>query len=144
MPVRFLIVLSSLLTVACATAPPHPPTGVMWGYFATPQNPPNLQVIGYAADRPSCEDSRAAAQRRSGLPAASERLSQCQEVTVLPYREGADSVYWAFSAGSGREQFTTGVTDRAFCANLRNESLKASGPKTSVSECEAVIVKRVR
>jgi hypothetical protein len=141
---RVAVVLASLLTAACATAYPHPRTSELWGYFGTPPNPPNLELLGYGPDRPSCENSRAAAQERTGPGVSSKRLTNCQPVVVLPYRAGVDSVYWVFSAESGQEYFALGANDHNFCANLRNEMLKTFGAETSIGYCEPLIVKRAR
>jgi len=141
---RVAFVLASLLIAACATAYPHPRTSELWGYFGTPPNPPNLELLGYGPDRPSCENSRAAVQERTGRAVSSKSLTDCQPVVVLPYRVGVDSVYWVFSADRGQEYFALGANDHNFCASLRNEVLKTFGPETSVGYCEPLIVQRAR
>ena len=141
---RSAVVLASLLTAACATVCPHPRTSEMWGYFGAPMNAPNLEVLGYGPDRPSCENSRAAAQERSRLGVTSKRLTDCQPVAVLPYLNGGDSVYWVFGAERGPENFALGANDHNFCAALRNEVLKAFGSDVGVGYCEPLIVKRAR
>ena len=109
---RILLVLVSLLTAACATARPQPPSGVMWGYLGTTANLPSVEIFGYAPDRPSCEFMRAMAQTRSGVPVPSQVTAQCQQLAVLPYRDGADSVYWVFTlTESDVEQFAAGGVD---------------------------------
>ncbi|HEY3097972.1 MAG TPA: hypothetical protein VGL14_03635 [Methylomirabilota bacterium] len=140
---RAALFLLSLLVVACATAPiPHPPIGVMWGYLGTAANPPTLEIVVYAPDRPSCEFSRAMAQTRTGLPVPAYIAAQCEPLAVLPYREGGDSVYWVF--GTESDQFAAGGNDRGLCASLRQMALQALRPGDTLSECEPVIVKRVR
>jgi hypothetical protein len=140
---RVGLVPALLLTAACATTErPHPPMGAVWGYIAAPPNLPGVEVVGYAPDRPSCEFSRAMAQTRSGIPVPSQRSVQCQQLQVLPYREGADSVYWVFSMDPELEQFAAGGNDRGFCASLRQEAVKAVRRDDSLGECEPVIVVR--
>jgi len=141
---RILLVLVSLLTAACATARPQPPIGVMWGYLGTTANLPSVEIFGYAPDRPSCEFMRAMAQTRSGVPVPSQVTAQCQQLAVLPYRDGADSVYWVFTlTESDVEQFAAGGNDRNFCTNFRQAALKAVRRFDTLTECEPVIVKRV-
>jgi hypothetical protein len=142
---RVSLVLVSLLTAACATARPHPPIGVMWGYLGTAANLPGVEILGYAPDRPSCEFMRAMAQTRSGVPVPSQVSAQCQELAVLPYRDGADPIYWVFTLTEGDvEQFAAGGNDRDFCTNFRQETLKVFlRRRDSLTECEPVIVKRV-
>ena len=137
---RAALALVSLLTAACASAPP-PPTGMMWGYIGKVANPPNLEIVGYAPDRPSCESSRATGQTRSGVPVPSSTSDRCQQLAVLPYQEGADSVYWVF--GPDVEEFGIGASDRNVCLTLREEALKVVSRLTTLRECEPVIVKRV-
>jgi len=121
------IVLATLLTVACAT-PPHPPTGAVWGYRWTPGAVPSLEIIGYTADRPSCEYSRVRSETRGGVPVPSQLSAPCQQLDVLPRREGAASVYWVFVAEAGTDHFAAGGNDPGVCANLRREALKALPP----------------
>ena len=130
------------LLAACATAP-LPPTGMMWGYIGKIANPPNLEIVGYAPDRPSCESSRATGQTRSGVPVPSSTSDRCQQLAVLPYQEGADSVYWVFGPETDVEQFGIGASDRNVCLTLRDEALKVVSRLTTLRECEPVIVKRV-
>ena len=131
------------LTAACATAPPiHPPIGEMWGYIATPADHPNVEIVGYAPDRPSCEFSRAMAQTRSGVPVPAQRSVACQPVVVQPYRDGTQSVYWVFSTDPETELFAAGGNDRTVCASFREEALKAVRPGDRLGECEPVVVKR--
>lgn len=141
---RVMLLVVSSLAAACATAEPpsHPPTGEMWGYLATRPDAPSVEILAYAPDRPSCEFIRAMAQTRSGVPIASQRAVACQLLTVLPYREGADSVYWVFGVQSPAEQFATGSNDRNACATSRAEALKILREPEGVSECEPVVVKR--
>jgi len=140
---RLAVVLASLLTAACATTYPRPRTSEVWGYFGTQANPPNVELLGYGADRASCEKSRAAVQERTGPGVSPKSLTDCQPVVVLPYRAGVNSVYWIFSVEQGQEYFALGANDHNFCASLRNEVLKTfSG--TSVGYCEPLIVHRVR
>jgi hypothetical protein len=143
-PRRVALGLACVLTAACATSRPHPHplTGEMWGYLVTPENRPNLQTVTYAPDRPSCEFSRVMAQTYTGVPVPSQRSVRCEPLSVLPYREGTDSVYWVFSTQNDAEQFATGGNDRAFCASFRQEALKALRGDNELSECEPVIVKR--
>ena len=137
--------LALLLTAACASAPPiHSPTGEMWGYIATPANVPNVEIVGYAPDRPSCEFSRATAQTRSGVPVPSQRSAACQPVVVQPYRDGADSVYWVYSTDPETELFAAGANDRGVCASFREEALKAVRRGDRLGECEPILVKRAR
>ena len=138
---RVAVVLASLLTAACATTYPRPRTSEVWGYFGTPPNPPNVKLLGYGPDRPSCEKSRAAVQERNGPGVSSDRLTDCQPIVVLPYHQGVDSVYWLFSVERGQEYFGLGANDHNFCASLRNEVLKTF-PETSVGYCEPLIVQR--
>jgi hypothetical protein len=140
---RMALVLVSVLTGACATAHPHPPIGVMWGYLGTAANLPSVEILGYAPDRPSCEFGRAMAQTRTGVPVPSQLSARCEQVAVLPYRDGAESVYWVFSTQSDAEQFAAGGNDRSFCASFRQEALKVLRRGDTLSECEPVIVKRV-
>jgi len=138
-------VLAALLTVACATLP-HPPTGAMWGYLWTPAEAPSLEIVGYTADRPSCEYSRLRSETRSGVAVPSQISAPCQQLDVLPHREGAAPIYWVFSvfvADAGTDRFAVGANDAGVCANLRREALKALPPGSKLSECEPVIVKRV-
>src|SRR5438094_2824833 len=100
-------VLAALLTAACATLP-HPPTGAMWGYLWTPAAAPSLEIVGYTADRPSCEYSRLRSETRGGVPVPSQLLAPCQQLDVLPHREGAASVYWVFVAEAGTDHFAAG------------------------------------
>ena len=137
---RAALAIVSLLTAACATAPPHPPIGVMWGYIGKLTNPPNLEIVGYAPDRPSCEYSRAMRQTRRGVPIPAQPSDQCQQLAVLPYREGADSVYWVF--GPDMEEFGIGASDRNVCLRLREQAVQAV-PLAELGECEPVVVKRV-
>lgn len=143
-PTRIAFVVASVLAAACATSRqyPHPLTGDMWGYLVTPETQPSLQMVTYAADRPSCEFSRAMAQTRSGVPVPSQRSARCEPLAVLPYQEGADSVYWVFSTQNDAEQFAAGGNDRGFCASFRREAVKALRGDNALSECEPVIVKR--
>jgi hypothetical protein len=134
------LVLAALLTVACAK--PHPPTGVMWGYLWTPAAVPSLEIVGYTADRPSCEYTRLRSETRGGVAVPSQLSAPCQQLDVLPHREGAASVYWVFVAEAGTDDFTTGGNDPSVCANLRREALKALPPGSRLSECEPVVVKR--
>lgn len=129
-----------LLTAGCATAPPQPPIGVMWGYIGKPTNPSNVQIVGYAPDRPSCEYSRAMGQTRRGVPIPAQPSDQCQPLAVLPYREGADSVYWVF--GPDLEEFGVGASDRNVCLTLRERAVQAL-PLAELGECAPVVVKRV-
>jgi len=137
------LALASLLTAACATAQPHPPIGVMWGYLGPAANLPSLEILVYTPDRPSCEFSRAMGQTRSGVPVPSQRSAQCQRMAVLPYREGADSVYWVFTTDTNAEQFAAGGNDRALCTNFREGALKALPRGDTLGECEPVVVRRV-
>jgi hypothetical protein len=139
---RVALVVTSLLTAACATSTPHPPTGMMWGYIGKSTNPPTLEIVGYAPDRPSCEYSRAMGQTRSGVPVPSQRSDQCQPLQVLPYREGADSVYWVFGPDIDVDHFGVGANDRSVCLTLREQALKAFRRLDTLSECEPLIVKR--
>src|SRR5262249_54173414 len=122
-----LAVVMCVLAAACATSRqyPHPLTGEVWGYLVTSESAPSPSMITYAADRPSCEFSRAMAQTGSGVPVPSQRAARCEPLSVLPYQEGADTVYWVFSTQNDAEQFAAGGNDRAFCANFRQEALKA-------------------
>ena len=142
---RVAVVLASLLTATCATDYPRPRTSEVWGYFGTPPNPhpPNLEVVGYGPNRPACENSRAAAQERTGPETSSDRLTGCQPIVVLPYHQGVDSVYWIFSVEQSREYFALGANDHNYCASLRNEVLKRF-PETSVGYCEPLIVMLAR
>ena len=143
-PARIALVVVSVLASACATSReyPHPLTGDVWGYFLTSETQPALQTVTYATDRPSCEFSRAMAQTHTGVPVPSQRSAQCEPLAVLPYREGADSIYWVFSTQNDAEQFAAGGNDRAFCTSFRQEALKALRGDNALSECEPVIVKR--
>ena len=134
-------VLAALLTVACAKA--HPPTGAMWGYLWTPAAAPSLEIVGYTADRPSCEYSRLRSETRGGVPVPSQVSAPCQQLDVLPHREGAASVYWVFVAEAGTDHFAAGGNDPSVCADLRREALKALRPGYILSECEPVVVKRL-
>ena len=137
------LVLGSFLVVACATASvPHPPIGVMWGYLHTAGNSPTLELVVYAPDRPSCEFSRATAQTHTGLPLPSQTGAQCEQLAVVPYREGGDPVFWVF--GAEGDQFAAGGSDRGLCASLRQTALQALRPGDTLGECEPVIVRRVR
>ena len=136
------MITAALLTVACAT-PPHPPTGAMWGYLWTPATVPSLEIVGYTADRPSCEYSRLRSETRGGVAVPSQISAPCQQLDVLPHREGAASVYWVFVAEAGTDHFATGGNDPDVCANLRREALKALPAGSRLSECEPVVVKRV-
>ena len=139
---RVGLLLASPLVVACATAPaPHPPVGLMWGYFGTAPNAPTLEIVVYAPDRPSCEFGRTMAQTRTGLPVPSRTAARCEEVAVLPYREGGEPIYWVF--GTESDQFGAGASDLGLCASLRQTALQAVRPGDTLSECEPVIVKRV-
>ena len=129
-----------LATAGCATGAPHPPIGVMWGYIGKPANPSNVEIVGYAPDRPSCEYSRAMRQTRRGVPIPAQLSDQCQQLAVLPYREGADSVYWVF--GPDLEEFGVGASDRTVCLTLREQAVQAL-PLADLGECEPVVVKRV-
>src|SRR5262249_58911171 len=80
---RVALVVTSLLAAACASTP-HPPTGMMWGYIGKSTDPPTLEIVGYAPDRPSCEFSRAMGQTRSGVPVPSQRSDQCQPLDPPP------------------------------------------------------------
>jgi len=137
-------VVVSVLAAACATSReyPHPLTGEVWGYFLTSETQPSLQTVTYAADRPSCEFSRAMAQTRSGVPVPSHRAARCEPLAVLPYQAGTDPVYWVFSTQNDAEQFAAGGNDRGFCASFRQEAVKALRGDNTLSECEPVIVKR--
>src|SRR5919108_446631 len=139
---RVSFVLVSLLTVSCATVRPQPPIGVMWGYLGTAANLPSQEIFAYAPDRPSCESMRALAQTRSGVPVPSQVSAQCQQLAVLPYRDGADPIYWVFTLTEGDvEQFAAGGSDREFCTNFRREALKVFvRRRDSLTECEPVIV----
>jgi hypothetical protein len=140
---RIALGLASLFVVACATAPvPHPPIGVMWGYLGTSASAQRSEIVVYAPDRPSCEFSRTMAQTPSGVPVPPQIAAQCEELAVLPYRDGADPVYWAF--GTENDQFAAGSSDRGFCAGLRETALQALRPGETLGECEPVIVRRVR
>jgi len=125
---------------------PSSPTGAMWGYLWTPAGAPSLEIVGYTADRPSCEYSRLRSETRSGVAVPSQISAPCQQLDVLPHREGAAPIYWVFSvfvAAAGTERFAVGANDAGVCANLRREALKALPPGSKLSECEPVIVKRV-
>ena len=135
-------VLAALLTAACATLP-HPPTGAMWGYLWTPAAAPSLEIVGYTADRPSCEYSRLRSETRGGVPVPSQVSAPCQQLDVLPHREGAASVYWVFVAEAGTDHFAAGGNDPSVCADLRREALKALRPGYILRECEPVVVKRL-
>jgi hypothetical protein len=137
---RAALAIVSLLAAACATAPPRAPIGVMWGYIGKLTNPPNLEIVGYAPDRPSCEYSRAMKQTRRGVPIPAQVSDQCQQLAVLPYREGVDSVYWVF--GPDLEEFGVGASDRNVCLTLREQAVQAL-PLADLGECEPVVVKRV-
>jgi len=140
---RVALVLASLLVVACAIAPvAHPPIGVMWGYLGPVANAPTLEILVYAPDRPSCEFSRAMAQTRAGLPVPSQTAAQCEQLAILPYREGDDPVYWVFGAES--DPFAAGGNDPGLCASFHQTALQALRPGDALSECEPVIVKHVR
>jgi len=134
-----------VLTAACATSSPpehpHPLTGEVWGYFLAVQNGPTRRTVTYAIDRPSCEFSRAMATTHTGLPVPSQRSARCEPLAVLPYQEGADSVYWVFSTQNDVEQFAAGGNDRALCTSFRQEALKALRGDNALSECEPVVVK---
>ncbi len=140
---RVALALASLVTAACATAQPHPPIGLMWGYLGPAANLPSLEIVVYTPDRPSCEFSRTMAQTRSGVPVPSQLSARCQQMAVLPYREDADSVYWVFTTDTEAEQFGAGGNDRALCTNVRDEALKALPRSDTLSQCEPVVVKRV-
>jgi hypothetical protein len=140
---RAPLAIVSLLTAACATGPPHPPTGMMWGYIGKLAHPPNQEIVGYAPDRPSCESSRATGQTRSGVPVPSSTSDRCQQLAVLPYQEGEDSVYWVFGPETDLELFGIGASDRNLCLTLREEALKVISRLNTLRECEPVIVKRV-
>jgi len=118
----------------------------MWGYLWTPAEAPSLEVVGYTADRPSCEYSRLRSETRSGVAVPSQISAPCQQLDVLPHREGSAPIYWVFSvfvADAGTDRFAVGANDAGVCANLRREVLKALPPGSKLSECEPVIVKRV-
>src|SRR5438045_5914203 len=70
----------------------------MWGYLWTPAAAPSLEIIGYTADRPSCEYSRLRSETRGGVPVPSQLSAPCQQLDVLPHREGAAPVYWVCSS----------------------------------------------
>ena len=114
----------------------------MWGYITTFANLPNVEIVGYAPDRPSCEFSRAMAQTRSGVPVPSQRSAACQPVIGQPYRDGAESVYWVFSTDPETELFAAGASDRGVCTSVREQALKAIRPGDKLGECEPVVVKR--
>ena len=137
---RAPLAIASLLTAACATAGPHPPIGVMWGYISKATNSPNLEIVGYAPDRPSCEYSRAVRQTRRGVPIPAQLSDQCQQLAVLPYREGADSVYWVF--GPDMEEFGVGANDPNVCLTMREQAVQLL-PLAVLGACEPVVVKRV-
>ena len=142
---RVTLVAASVLVAACATSSreyPHPLTGEVWGYLLTAESQPALQMVTYAADRPSCEFSRAMAQTRSGIPVPSQASVRCELLAVLPYQQGAEPVYFVFSTQNDAEQFAVGGNDRGFCARFRQEALKALRGDNALSECEPVIVKR--
>jgi hypothetical protein len=141
---RAAVVCSSLLAAACASSapPPHPPTGDMWGYVVAADNAPNLEMLSYAPDRPSCEFIRVMAQTRGGMPLPAQRSVHCEILSVRPYREGADSVYWVFSLQTKAEHFATGSSDRSVCTAFREAALKAVQRDDMLSECERVVVKR--
>ena len=139
---RVALVVVSLLTTACATPTPHPPTGEMWGYIGKSTNPSTVEIVGYAPDRPSCEYSRAMGHTRSGVPVPSQRSDQCEPLTVLPYREGAESVYWVFGPDIDVDHFGLGSNDRNVCLALREQALNAFRRLDDLSECEPLIVKR--
>ena len=139
---RVALVATSLLAAACASTP-HPPTGMMWGYIAKSTDPPTLEIVGYAPDRPSCEFSRAMGQTRSGVMVPSQRSDQCQPLEVLPYREGTDSVYWVFGPDINVDRFGLGANDRNVCLSLREEAIKLRPLRAdALSECERLSVKR--
>ena len=74
---------------------------------------------------------------RSGGAAA-----QCEQLAILPYREGDDPVYWVFGAES--DPFAAGGNDPGLCASVHQTALQALRPGDALSECEPVIVKHVR
>jgi len=115
----------------------------MWGYLWTPPAVPSLEIVGYTADRPSCEYSRLRSETRGGVAVPSQISAPCQQLDVLPHREGAASVYWVFVAEGGTDHFAAGGNDPGVCANLRQEALKALPGGSRLSECEPVVVKRV-
>ena len=145
---RGALALASVLVAACATASvPHPPIGLMWGYIGTTAQPPSREIVVYAPDRPSCEFSRVMAQTRTGLPVPSQIAAQCQELAVLPYREGGEPLYWVFGterdqSGLERNQFGAGGNDPGLCASLRQTALQRLPLGDTLSECEPVIVRR--
>jgi hypothetical protein len=114
----------------------------MWGYLGTLANAPTLEIVVYAPDRPSCEFGRTMAQTPAGLPVPPQIAAQCEQLAVLPYRDGADPVYWVF--GIENDQFAAGSSDRGLCASLRQTALPALRPRETLGECEPVIVRRVR
>ena len=137
------LLLVALLLGACATAlVPHAPFGVMWGYLGTKASAPTPEIVVYAPDRPSCEFRRTMAQTPTGVPVPPQIAAQCEELAVLPYRDGADPVYWVF--GTENDQFAAGSSDRGLCAGLRETALQTLRPGETLGECEPVIVKRVR
>ena len=71
----------------------------MWGYLGPVANAPTLEILVYAPDRPSCEFSRAMAQTRAGLPVPSQTAAQCEQLAILPYREGGDPVRAGYPPG---------------------------------------------
>jgi hypothetical protein len=81
-------------------------------------------------------------QTRSGVPVPSQRSDQCRPLEVLPYREGADSVYWVFGPDVNVDRFGLGANNRNVCLSLREEALKTYRRLDPLSECEPLIVKR--
>jgi hypothetical protein len=114
----------------------------MWGYLWTPSAVPSLEIVGYTADRPSCEYSRLRSETRGGVAVPSQLSAPCHQLEVLSHREGAASVYWVFVAEGRTDHFAAGGNDPSVCANLRREALKVLPRGSILSECEPVVVKR--
>src|SRR6266403_2801992 len=96
-------------------------------------------------DRPSCEYSRLRSETRSGVAVPSQISAPCQQLDVLPHREGAAPIYWVFSvfvADAGTDRFAVGANDAGVCANLRREALKPLPPGPKLRECEPLVAQR--
>ena|SRR5438128_1352167 len=100
-------------------APAEPGTGPMWAYSGDSQSIPSLHVIAYAANRPTCEVSRAKDMKPSPNAAwADLKVStECRRATVSP-----GTAFWVFGYhGSGG----IGASERDWCEKLReNLALK--------------------
>jgi hypothetical protein len=128
---RTLVVVAAVALIGCAS--PHPPLGVVWASIANADS--SAAIVGYAADRTSCEGIRAGALKTSN----GVEFTECAQFAVVPYggAAGASSDFWVVAFG---RRFAMGSTMRLLCLGLRAELQKAMTGTGAIGDCERVVI----